>query len=203
MSAIFWDKPDKGNINQDNNAVEILAGKILADYTQGAYDYKKVYRETCGPSSLESCLEAMGADQRIICGLLQPSDFYTMAMNDRTFIDIPGWEKPVNRYPEAYPMIIKRLYKDRFSARVQKYARNSDKVDLVANSLQAKQTTAILLLDSPGHFIAGLHLEGDTVHYNDSWRRNPWNPSQEHKRTVSIYELAKNLRYGFVEIWEL
>lgn len=191
MSAENWENPQKGNVDQDNNAVESLVGKI-----QG----KIIYRETCGPSALESCLEVLGIDQSI-CGVLQPSDYYTMVLNDKKLIKpLAWWSAPINRYIESYIYLIDLLYPKLKS----KIIKVDDGVkENLSTVLRAENSVAILLLNDPGHFVAAHHIDDDgTVFYNDSWLLNYYNPSRFHKRSIPIKVLTNNLKHAFLHIYK-
>lgn len=200
MSCKNWNNSDKGNVNQDNNATENIITKMVNDL--GKIPAKSIYRETCGPSSLESCLEGLGIDQGI-AGILQPSDYYTMAMNDGKIINNKYFDKPTNRYLEAYPLIIGILYHD-IKARVIKIdGLGQDRIaELLGDALKAPDTTCIINLKNPGHYVAGLHMDDSgIVTYNDSWLEDYFNPAKTHKRTIKLADLVANMKNGFVKIW--
>jgi hypothetical protein len=200
MSSKFWNAPDKGNIDQDNNGIESLLGAIIRDYTNGE-DKREIYRETCGPSALEAALESLGVDQGQ-AGKIQPSDYYTAWMNTPGNVKQPGWTKPKNRYLEAYPLLLSALYPAIVSS--VKYIDVLGKqktVAIVREILAAPQSVALLLLKDPGHYIAALHIdERDLVTYNESWAGNYWNPGSTRKRTIGLASLVENLKYGLLQI---
>jgi len=184
MSTKHWANMDMGNVDQDNNAIESIIGKVMD---------KLIYRETCGPSSLEACLESLGVDQSQT-GRLQPSDFYTCAMNDPKIVG-KFFDNPVNRYLEAYPLVLGILY-----PHVNAHVKPVDKESL-RKSLAAPNTACIINLIKPGHFVAAFHIEQDgTIHYNDSWREDYFNPSPDHRRRIHIDQLFANMKNGYVEI---
>lgn len=189
MSCVNWNKADKGNVNQDNNAIESLLGSFKGD--------RPIYRETCGPSAIESLLEGLGVDQAQ-CGLLQPSDYYTAYLNDPKRGFPSSWTQPKNRYGEAYPRLIKDLY-PLLKTRMVFAGVKALKDDLV-KVLQAVDSVALVNLNDPGHYIAVLHIdEHMNVHYNDSWLGNPWGKAQTHKRSMHIDKFILNVDF-FMEL---
>jgi hypothetical protein len=190
MSTIFWDDPTKGNVDQDNNSAEALVTKAINSL--GKIPVKSIYRETCGPSSLEACLESLGVDQSQ-CGNLQPSDYYTLCMNDKRLIDNRYFDQPTNRYLEAYPLIIGILYPN-IKASVKKL----DK-ELLRDALLSRNTACIINLKNPGHYVAAFHIDSSgIIYYNDSWLGDFFNPSPKHKRSIHIDQLFDNMKNGFV-----
>jgi hypothetical protein len=198
MSCKYWNDPGKGNVDQDNNAVENIITKMVNGI--GSIPQKAIYRETCGPSSLESCLDGLGEDQSQ-CGILQPSDYYTMAMNDRKIINNKFFDLPTNRYIEAYPLIIGILY-PKLKSKVIAIDQDKKKTAyLLKNSLLGSDTVCIINLINPGHYISALHIDdNDVVYYNDSWKDDFFNPSPNHKRSIALSALVDNMKNGFVEI---
>lgn len=197
MSCKYWNNPDKGNIDQDNNAVENIITKMVNDL--GKLPVKEIYRETCGTSSLESCLEGLGVDQSQ-SGILQPSDYYSIAMNDKKIISNSYFDKPTNRYLEAYPLIIGILYPKVNSSVV--WIKPENAASLLKDCLKAPDTVCIINLKNPGHYVSGLHIDdNDIVVYNDSWLGDFFNPANTHKRTIKLADLADNMKNGFVKIW--
>ena len=185
MSTKYWANLDKGNVDQDNNSIESIVGKILN---------KGISRETCGPSSLEACLESLGVDQSQ-CGDLQPSDYYTCAMNDQKLIRQAYFPQPSNRYLEVYPKILTVLYPE-----IKCSVKPLDKEGL-RKSLTDPDTACIINLIKPGHFVAAFHIDGDgTIYYNDSWKEDYFNPSPDHRRKIHIDALFANMKNGYVEI---
>jgi len=203
MGSQFWDVPNSGNVDQDNNSVERLLGLLISTYSKGK-DKRTIYRETCGPSSFEACLESHGIDQKSKCGLLQPSDFYTMLMNDRRYINNPAWDQPVNRFIEAYPLLARLLYPEAIECKVEWYPKVGDLAAIVREVLLRPKTNCILNLKVPGHYIAAFHIsDTDIVYYNDSWKADTWNPSPNHKRSIPLADLVKNIKVGLVSIRKL
>lgn len=192
MSTKFWNDPNKGNVSQDNNAIEAIVTKVINGL--GKIPAKNIYRETCGPSGLEALLESLGVDQSQ-CGKLQPSDYYSCMMNDGRIITSKYFDQPVNRYLEAYPLIVGIIYPN-LRASVKKLDKDQLKI-----SLSAPDTGCLINLKNPGHFVAAFHIdENDIVYYNDSWLEDYFNPSKTHKRSIHIDRLFDNMKNGFVEI---
>jgi hypothetical protein len=199
MSCKNWNVQGKANVSQENNSVERFLATVLM-----AYDakYKKdIQLETCGPSSLEACLEGLGVDQSQ-AGILQPSDYYTMAMNDPKILgEAAGWPLPVNRYIKAYPMLVAKLY-PKLECWIDWFREGVDPTPLIRSRLQTRQTVLIANLKQ-GHYVALLHVDQQgLVTYNESWMNNTFNPGKERKRTIRIEELVKNLKVGVVVIQE-
>jgi hypothetical protein len=193
MSTKNWNNPDMGNVDQDNNAIESIITKVINDL--GSVQKKAIYRENCGPSSLSACLESLGVDQNSVCGILQPEDFYACAMNDGKIIQNKYFDKPVNRYLEAYPLIIGILYPSLKSS-VKKLDN-----EVLRKSLSAPDTACIINLINPGHFVAAFHIdESGIIYYNDSWLGDFFNPSPKHKRSIHIDQIFSNMKNGFIEI---
>lgn len=194
MSGKNWQTMQ--GVDQDNNATEFLAAAILKTIPGAEYG-RDIYRETCGPSSLEACLAALGVDQSQ-AGRLQPSDYYTMLLNDRTVFAHKDWPLPHNRYIESYPELIRLLY-PQVKSQVLWYGVGI--ADLVRKVLLAPDSVAILNLKNPGHYVAAVHIDSnDVVTYNDSWLGDYFNPSPKHLRTIKLADLVANLKTGLVEI---
>lgn len=200
MSCKNWNAPDKANVDQDNNAVESLLTAVVNN-TEGAKRYS-LYRETCGPSALEACLEGLGIDQSFTKPL-QPSDFYTMWLNDPARRYPAGWDKPKNRYLEAYPKLIAELF-PRLNCEVEYLDPSKQRrVGQIREILRAPQSVAMLLLENPGHFESGLHIDDrDVVTYNEPWMGNYWNKGTTRKRTIGLASLIENLKYGLLHLYE-
>lgn len=194
MSGKYWNVENKGNVDQSNNAVEILTAKVLK---------KQTYYETCGPSSLESCLEVLGVNQERITGVLQPSDFYTMRLNDPRFISgtkYPG--TPNNRVLDEYPKLIQELYGDVCTSKIHQLTTDIPKtIKLLKDIMVKPDTVTIVNTIDPGHYLSVHHIDSaGIVYYSDSWLGNTFNPAPKHKRTIDITTLAKNLKNYILEI---
>lgn len=193
MSCINWNVPDRANVDQDNNATESLLGSIVENYSLSR-DKHRIYRESCGPSALEACLEGLGESQAQ-CGALQPSDYYLMWLNDRSRRKWPlSLTLPINRYPVPYLRLISELYPRLKAKLIETELKESIKVQLLAPN-----TVLLVNLTDPGHFVSGLHIDQfDFVHYNDSWLGNYWGKAQTHKRSMPLVQFASNVDYIIV-----
>jgi len=195
MSCVNWNVDKKANVSQDNNAAESFATALVNDVLTDIKSEKryKLYRESCGPSMVESGLEGLG-EPMPWAGFLQPSDAITMWLNDpaRKWQEwhakrypnegAINWKEPINRYGRAYVRFIEEVYPHLRARWI-----NKNLVSELRVSLRAKQTIAFINLHEPGHYVTGLHIdEHDVITYNDSWLGNTWNPATTHKRVITL-----------------
>lgn len=201
MSCKNWNNPDRANIAQENNSAEAFVGAILRD--RDPAERREIYLETCGPSAFEAAVDGLGIDQGFVFEV-QPSDWYTIWLNDPARRFPSGWTKPKNRYLEAYPRLVEEFFGDEIEASVLYWNENIDERVLTLRSvLSAPQSVLMLLLKNPGHFITALHIDSnDVVTYNEPWKANPWNPGTARKRTVKLADLVTNLKYGALRLRE-
>lgn len=184
MSGKNWNAP---GVSQENNAVENLIQKGYS---------RNDYLETCGTSSLEAALDALGVAQEQ-CGRLQPSDYYTMILNDPQLMPVHRWGSPGNRVFEAYPLLLQLLYP---SVQYKMHSTNIYR-ETIEKCLLQDDSVCILNLRRPGHYIAALHYEAGRVLYNESWLNNFWNRGTSRKRWINIEDLVLNLKNQVLQIY--
>lgn len=158
--APMWNNPAT-YYSQINNSIESLLHVVLPDN----------WLESCGPTAMASCIDALGCMQSLTLGSYHPQieDLITLYMNDpqnasilTKIRNVPG--VPGNRVPQYYPTAAKALFGVN-----AKFVWTEDSVDVVIDALMQQQT-AQLCFKSPGHFVAVVAYDSDSheLIYNDS-----------------------------------
>lgn len=163
MSAKYWNDPNKGNFNQNDNATEYLVTKIN---NAAEKDYI-LYRESCHGSSIASCIEVIGGNLK--GDIIQPEDAYNMAMND--YKKYPLMQKsaiPGNRFFRNGPIMLRSAHPELEVSDVIFFnGMSKNEIRQVIKSLLTKENTACVM-HTPGHYFAGHHYEDGYIYGSNS-----------------------------------
>lgn len=168
--STYWNDRNRPHVQTNNPTEE----QLRKDELEEGGDVKG-WLETCGPTAMVNCLDALGVDIEIVTpGGFKPqpeeiaADYFNDPRNygkfSRIRSDLDFSAMPGNRIPNLYPLAAM----DVFGARGMFYlARGWDLVvaDLILGY------TAQLCLKNPGHYIAAVGFDKTTgeIIYHDSW----------------------------------
>lgn len=213
MSCKNWKHEVYGSFDQSNNAIEKICSFVAKEYGMK----KEIYYESCGPSAVAACIEALEEKLPPLLGCTPPTQFedvITIIMNSGTNRNFSGFTgAPVNRFIKAYAVLVDVIFDDmlvnspfRLSSwytqfNVAEAFPTMEDVERLKLTLQEDDVTVLALMKNPGHFISLQHIDSmGIVYYNDSWKENYFNPSPSCKRSLHIKQLASNLKQGYVKV---